>query len=157
MKNHLILFFIMGFISVISFFNISEFSYAQSSSMANQLLSDQSVFIFVQTLVYNSEGQLITFLVSDKFTNVDEDALEILLDSEASENDPVIDIDGKKFQIIKRKQTIIHDSEDVIASTILAHSQNDELLMVARFAHDGYPILEDEKVISIWTFIRPVK
>ncbi len=157
MKNHLILFFIMGFISVISFFNISEFSYAQSSSMTNQLLSDQSVFIFVQTLVYNSEGQLITFLVSDKFTNVDEDALEILLDSEASENDPVIDIDGKKFQIIKRKQTIIHDSEDVIASTILAHSQNDELLTVARFAHDGYPILEDEKVISIWTFIRPVK
>ena len=157
MKNHLILFFIMGFISVISFFNISEFSYAQSSSMSNQLLSDQSVFIFVQTLVYNSEGQLITFLVSDKFTNVDEDALEILLDSEASQNDPIIHVDGKKFQIIKRQQTIIHDKDDVIASTILAHLQNDELIRVARFAHDGYPIVEGEKVISVWTFVRPVK
>ena len=130
-------------------------SYAQSQS-TKILNPENKVFIFVQTFVYNSEGQLVTYLASDKFTDMNLDALDILLDSEASENDPIISIDGKNFQIIKRKQTIIYDRENVIASTIMAHKANNVLTSVARFAHDGYPIIEGERVDSVWTFIRPL-
>jgi len=45
----------------------------------------------------------------------------------------------------------------VIASTILADSNVGKLTTVARFAHDGYPIVEGDKVHSIWTFLRPVE
>ncbi len=31
-----------------------------------------------------------------------------------------------------------------------------EQKLVARFAHDGYPLLEGETVISVWTFIKPI-
>ena len=77
--------------------------------------------------------------------------------SEVSENDPIITINGKKFQVIKRKLTITYDKENVIASTILASTEDGSLRTVARFAHDGYPIVEGDKVHSIWTFLRPVE
>jgi len=155
MKKYQILLLVI-LVTIGSIFSYSGLSYAQSSS-SESLFLPTKVFIFVQTFLYNSEGQLVTYLASDKFTDVDRDALDILLDSEASENDPIINIDGKKFQIIKRQLTIIYDKENVIASTIMAHTQNNELIKVARFAHDGYPIVAGEKVISVWTFIRPLE
>ena len=156
MKKYQILLLVIS-VTIVSIFSYAGLSYAQSSSSESLFLPTQGVFIFVQTFLYNSEGQLVTYLASDKFTDVDTDALDILLDSEASENDPIINIDGKKFQIIKRQLTILYDKENVIASTIMAHTQNNELIMVARFAHDGYPIVAGEKVISVWTFIRPLE
>jgi len=83
-------------------------------------------------------------------------ALENLLQTEESENDPIITINGENFQVIKRKLTITYDKENVIASTILASSNDGTLTTVARFAHDGYPIISGDKVHSIWTFLRPV-
>ena len=155
MKKYQI-FFLAISVTIVSIFSYTGLSYAQSSSSENLFLPTQGVFIFVQTFLYNSDGQLVTYLASDKFTDLDLDALDTLLDSEVSDTDPIKIIDGKKFQIIKRQLTITYDKENVIASTIMAHSQNEVLIKVARFAHDGYPIIEGEKVHSIWTFIRPI-
>jgi len=141
---------------MVSIFSFTGFSYAQSLPSKNQLISNDKLFIFVQTLVYNSEGQLVTFLTSDKFTDLDVNKLETLLEDEVTEDDPFISIDGKNFQVIQRQQTIDYARENVVASTILSHSQNGELVLVARFAHDGYPIIDGETVISAWTFIVPV-
>ena len=63
----------------------------------------QKVFIFVQTIVENSEGQLVTYLASDKFTDIDQKGINSLLDTDANENDPIINIEEKKFQIIQRQ------------------------------------------------------
>jgi len=155
-KNH-IMFLVICSLAMVSIFTYTGFSYAQSSMLKDQFLSDYNMFIFVQTFVYNSEGQLVTYLASDKFTDLDMELLEPLLDDEASENDPIISIDGKKYQIIQRQQTINYDRENVIASTILSHSKNGDLILVARFAHDGYPIIDGETVVSAWTFIKPIE
>jgi len=145
---------VMGVIFVASF---SSYSYAQSAPAKTDLVSESETFVFVQTLLENADGQVVTYLTSDKFTDLNKDALQKLLDKEASEKDPIIDINGQKFQIIKRKLTITYDKENVIASTILADSTEGVLTTVARFAHDGYPIVEGDKVHSIWTFLRPVE
>jgi len=137
--------------------SFTSYSHAQSSFPPTELLSGLYTFIFVQTLLENSDGQVVTYLTSDKFTDLDADALEELLDTEVSENDPIININGQKFQVIKRKLTITYDKENVIASTILAHSVDGTLTTVARFAHDGYPIVSGDKVHSIWTFLRPLE
>jgi len=150
-----ILFAIIAMAAVFSF-SIIGYSYAQSQS-SKIPIPEYGVFIFVQTIVQNSEGQLVTYLTSDKFTDIDQKGLNSLLDDNVSENDPIINIEGKKFQIIQRQLNIIYDRENVISSTIMAYAQNDSLKTVARFAHDGYPIVQGEKVTSIWTFIRPVK
>ena len=134
---------------------IVEHSFAQSQS-SKIPIPQYGVFIFVQTIVENSEGQIVTYLASDKFSNVNTESLNFLLDSEATEKDPVITIGENKYQIIKRQQSIDHDKKSVIASTIIAQNQNDGLKQVARFAHDGYPVVEGDRVVSIWTFIRPM-
>lgn len=139
---------ILGVISIGS-------SFAQSAE--NPLVSGSDTFVFVQTFLENSDGQFITYLTSDKFTDLDYDALEKLLQTEASEDDPIVTINGKEFQVIKRKLTITYDKENVIASTILASSSEGGLTTVARFAHDGYPIIPGDRVHSIWTFVKPVE
>ncbi len=145
---------VMGIIFIASF---TSLSFAQSSANLPEFFSERDTFVFVQTLLENSNGQVITYLTSDKFTDLNFSALEKLLDKEASEKDPIIDINGQKFQVIKRKLTITYDKDNVIASTILADSTEGVLTTVARFAHDGYPIVEGDKVHSIWTFLRPVE
>ncbi len=147
-----ILFAIIATVAVFSF-SFMSYSYAQSQS-SKIPIPEYGVFIFVQTIVENSEGQIVTYLASDKFSNVNTESLNFLLDSEATENDPVITIGDNKYQIIKRQQSIDHDKKSVIASTIISQNQKDGLKQVARFAHDGYPVVECDRVVSIWTFIR---
>jgi uncharacterized membrane protein len=144
----------MGVIFIASF---ASLSFAQSSANLPEFFSERDTFVFVQTLLENSDGQVVTYLTSDKFTDLNKAALQILLDKEVSDKDPIIEINGEKFQVIKRKLTITYDKENVIASTILADSTEGVLTTVARFAHDGYPIVEGDKVHSIWTFLRPVE
>jgi hypothetical protein len=155
MKKYLTLFPIT--ISIILIASFTSYSYAQSPSVESDLVSGSETFVFVQTLLENSNGQVVTYLTSDKFTDLIRGELEKLLDKEVSENDPIIIINGEKYQVIKRKLTITYDKENVIASTILAASDDNSLRTVARFAHDGYPIVSGDKVHSIWTFLRPVE
>ncbi len=143
-----------GIIMIASF---TSYSYAQSSPTQTDLVYESDTFVFVQTLLENSNGQVVTYLTSDKFTDLNTIALQKLLDKEVSDKDPIIEINGEKFQVIKRKLSITYDKENVIASTILADSHEGALTTVARFAHDGYPIVEGDKVHSIWTFLRPVE
>ncbi len=143
-----------GIILIASF---TSYSYGQFSPAKTDLVSESGTFVFVQTLLENSDGKVVTYLTSDKFTDLNTIALQKLLEKEVSEKDPIIEINGEKFQVIKRKLSITYDKENVIASTILADSHEGALTTVARFAHDGYPIVEGDKVHSIWTFLRPVE
>ena len=115
------------------------------------------VFIFVQTSLRNSDGQLIVYLESIKFTNLNSSALDSFLDFEASRgNDPIVTIDEKQFQIIRRVQTQLFDSEGLVASTNLFDNVNGKPVLLARFAHDGYTTISGDSLESIWTFIRPI-
>ncbi len=148
---------LFAIIAIAAVFSFSFMSYSNAQSQPSKIpIPQYGVFIFVQTIVENSEGQIVTYLASDKFTYVDTESLNFLLDSEATENDPVLIIGDNKYQIIKRQQSVDYDKKSVIASTIITQNQNDVLKPVARFAHDGYPIVEGDRVVSIWTFIRPV-
>ncbi len=154
-KQWYLVFAVVPFL-IFTIFSLTNNSYGQSIEDETNFLSKTKTFIFVQTFVENSDDQLVTYLTSDKFSDLYLRELDILLESEVSEKDPIISIAGQKYQVIKRKQTISHDRENVIASTMLADSQNGALKTVARFAHDGYPIIPGDKVQSVWTFLRPV-
>ena len=120
-----ILFAIVAIAAVFSF-SFMSYSYAQSQS-SKIPIPEYGVFIFVQTIVKNSEGQIVTYLASDKFTAINTESLNFLLDSLATEKDPIVSIGDNKYQIIKRKKTIDYDKENVIASTIITQNQNDVL------------------------------
>ena len=115
------------------------------------------IFVFVQTTIRNSDGTLIVYLESTKFSTLNAPALESFLDYEASRgNDPVITIDGLQYQIIRRVQSQSFDSEGLVASTILSDNIDGKPILLARFAHDGYLTISGDTMESKWTFVRPV-
>jgi len=139
----------IGVIALLSF----DSSFAQSSMMESKSLSDYGMFIYVQTMIRDSEGRLVTTLGSSSFTNLNLQALQILLEKEANENDPIVTINDQKFQIIKRRMSLPQEKENGIASTLLYHTLAGKTDLVARFAHDGYRVVEGDTVLSVWTFI----
>lgn len=131
-------------------------SFGVADSFAYETHPGDEMFIMVQTSLRNSDGQLITYLESTKFSYLNIPALKPFLDVEASTgNNPIISIDGERFQVIRRAQEILVYSDSVIASTTLSDKKN-EIVLLARFAHDGYPVTKGDVIESIWTFVRPV-
>lgn len=128
-----------------------------STSEAVQTDIEKGLLIFVQTTVRNSDGQLVTYLESSKFTDINLGLLGPFLDFEASRgNDPIITIDGEQYQVIRRVQSKTFTSDDLVASTILSDTVDGKQVMLARFAHDGYPVSEGDTLESMWTFVRAV-
>jgi hypothetical protein len=128
-----------------------------SSFGATQTEIGNNIFIFVQTTVRNADGQLVVYLESTKFTDLNLTAVKSFLDFEASRGkDPVITIDGLQYQVIRRAQSQTFNSEDLVASTILSDNVDEKPVLLARFAHDGYSVIPGDTLESIWTFIRPV-
>jgi hypothetical protein len=147
MKSGLIL---VGLFFLIS---ISLTNYTQ----AYQTDIEDGNFIFVQTTVRNSDGQLIVYLESSKFTDINLESLGPFLDYEASRgNDPIVTINEEEYQVIRRVQSKTFERDDLVASTILSDTVDGKLTMLARFAHDGYPVSSGDTLESMWTFIRPV-
>ena len=70
--------------STLFLISISGYSFAQNPPSENQVTSDPGIFIFVQTFVENSEGKLVTYLTSNKFTDLNFDVIVPLLDSGAT-------------------------------------------------------------------------
>ena len=129
---------------------------ATNYSQAYQTDIDKGLLIFVQSTIRNSDGQLVTYLESSKFTDLNLELLGTFLDFEASRaNDPTVTINEKEYQVIRRVQTKTFPSEDLVASTILSDTIDGKLKMLARFAHDGYPVSPGDTLESMWTFIRP--
>jgi len=136
------------FLAIISLTNYTQ---------AYQTEIGDDLFIFVQTTIRNSDGQLVTYLESSKFTNLDLELLGPFLDFEAGRgDDPTVTINEEEYQVIRRVQSKTFPRDDLVASTILSDVVDGKLTMLARFAHDGYPVSEGDTLQSMWTFIRPV-
>ena len=115
------------------------------------------LFIFVQSTIRNSDGTLVAYLESTKFTNLNRLGLESFLDFEVSRGgDPIIILDGQNYQVIRRVQSHSFDSDGLVASTILSDKIDGKPTVLARFAHDGYPVVSGDTLESMWTFVRIV-
>ena len=142
---------IILFLFVFLLFPISNSFGAYQSELGDD------VFIFVQSTVRNSDGTLVAYLESSKFTDLNMSGLESLLDFEASlGGDPIITMDGEKFQVIRRVHFQSFDSEGLVSSTIITVNVDDKLPPLARFAHDGYTVISGDTLASVWTFVRIV-
>jgi len=143
-----IIFASLFFLAIISLTNYTQ---------AYQTEIGDGLFIFVQTTIRNSDGQLVTYLESSKFTDLNLELLGPFLDFEATRgNDPIVTINGEEYQVIRRVQSKTFPRDDLVASTILSDTVDGKLTMLARFAHDGYPVSPGDTLESMWTFIRPV-
>ena len=119
--------------------------------------SSRDVYIFVQTFVRNSDGQLVHYFENDKFTHKYFEDLHPFLDFEASRgNDPIYDVNGKKFQLIQRASTNTSDEHQLVTSTLLSSSEHTSRDFIIRYAHDGYFLVPGDEVTQVWTFLRTI-
>jgi len=111
----------------------------------------------VEIIIRNSEGQLVTFLTLDSFVIMNPEKFQDFVIRESnSQKDPIVDVDGNKYQKITRLKSMTFNAEEVIASTILADFEGQTLYAYGYFQHDGYPVSTGDKLTTIWTFLRPV-
>jgi len=124
---------------------------------ATQTNIGDDIFVFVQSTVRNSDGSLVVYLESTKFSDLNMPSLKSFLDFETTRgHDPVITINGEHYQVIRREQSQSFDSPGLVASTILSDNIDGKSVLLARFAHDGYSVNPGDTLESIWTFVRPV-
>jgi len=145
-------------ITIISSIIFVSFTFFLLPSFAQNFTEpSQDVYIFVQTFVRNSDGQLVHYFENDKFTDKNLAALDIFLDSEASRgNAPEYDLEGKKFQLIQRSKVLEIDSFQLVASTKLEEAENPVSASLVRYAHDGYFLTPGDELTQVWTFFREI-
>jgi len=144
--------FLIAPIILLSFILLLSSAFAQNSQPASL-----DVYIFVQTFVRNSDGQLVHYFENDKFTVKNLAALDVFLDLEASRgNAPEYDLEGKKFQLIQRSKVLEIDSYQLVASTKLEDHENPISQFLVRYAHDGFFLTPGDEVTQVWTFFREI-
>ena len=114
------------------------------------------IFIFLQSTVRNSDGVLIAYLESSKFTELNKPGLEFFLDVEAYVDDPIITIDEQNYQVIRRVHSQSVGYDGLVAATILSYSVDGKSIVLARFVHDGYSVVPGDTMVTMWTFVRLV-
>ena len=93
-------------ILLISAFSITLL-FSSTSDAQNETDLNHDVYIFVQTFVRDSDGQLVHYFENDKFTDKNLAALDVFLDFEVTRgNAPEYDLEGKKFQLIQRSKVL---------------------------------------------------
>jgi len=154
MNGHQLLFLLTGSITIMSILSLTGYSYAQSLPSPDKPAPDYFLYIFVQGILRNSEGQLVTYLEYDKMIDVDFKLLDTFLDEASLGNDPVITINGQKFQVIIRELVTKIDSVYLLGSTPLKDSQTN--VTVVTLAHDGFLVVPGDELTTFWTFFRSV-
>jgi len=143
-------------ILLISAFSITLL-FSSALDAQNETDLNRDVYIFVQTFVRDSDGQLVHYFENDKFTDKNLAALDVFLDSEALRgNAPEYDLEGKKFQLIQRSKVLEIDSFQLVASTKLEDPENPISPFLVRYAHDGYFLTPGDELTQVWTFFREI-
>ena len=112
--------------------------------------------IFVQIKVENSNGDLVSYLECTKIIITDVTKLNHLL----NQNSPVfqksmISNGQQKFEVIKANDTVIHPSDTIVSENIISETSGQRSQVLAIADHDGYPVVQGDKVTAYWTIIRP--
>ena len=136
-----------------------EFSDAIFSSETHD--PDLEIYIFVQVVQRDSNGNIVSFLQSDKMTDLNPNTLNYYVDSRAQIMDiPVYNFGGQLVQAYGEKFTVTQEIKDITASTLLVVEVDDEnsndvkRQLAARFAHDGFVMEPGDVVETHWFIAR---
>jgi len=136
-----------------------EFSDAIFSSETHD--PDLEIYIFVQVVQRDSNGNIVSFLQSDKMTDFNPNTLNYYVDSRAQIMDiPVYNFGGQLVQAYGEKFTVTQEIKDITASTLLVvevadtNSNDVKRQLAARFAHDGIVMEPGDVVETHWFIAR---
>ena len=142
---------------VLSIFFIIVFSVFSTEVFAQPVPGDDIFFMFVQVTLRNSDGDLVTYMESDKLFDVDKKIVGDSLDYFSSSMEiPVFQLNDVKFQVFILETVTEFDSSTMFANAYYNVTIDEQTYPAARFQFDGFLTSPGDEATAIWTFARVV-
>ena len=144
--------YVLCIFSIIVFSAFSSEAFAQISQPGNDIF-----FIFVQVTVRNSDGDLVTYMESNKLFSVDKKIINDSFDHFSSNMEiPIFELNDTKFQVLIIQTTTEFDSNTMYASAYYDVATNEQSHSAATFLFDSFLTSPGDEVTAVWTFARLV-
>lgn len=117
--------------------------------------AQQIVGIYLQVVVQDSSGNLVSYLETSRVEITDPAKLNQLIDQNMNQlKSNIINVGGQNLEIIKLNNTIVAHYPNVIPQDQISVSTRHVTEVLAVASHDGYPVVLGDKVTKYWTIIR---
>jgi|TARA_B100001245_G_scaffold94563_1_gene68588 hypothetical protein len=144
--------FVLCIFSIIVFSVFSSEAFAQISQP-----EDGIFFMFVQVTLRNSDGNLVTYMESNKFFDVDKKIINDSLDHFSSSMEiPIFELNDTKFQVFIIESDTEFDSSTMFANAYYNVTIDDRTYSAARFQFDSFLTSPGDEVTAVWTIARLV-
>ena len=142
---------------VLCIFSIIVFSVFSTEVFAQPVPGDDIFYMFVQVTLRNSDGDLVTYMESDKLFDVDKKIIGDSLDYFSSSTEiPIFQLNDVKFQVFILETITEFDSSTMFANAYYNVTIDEQTHPAARFQFDGFLTSPGDEAISTWTFVRIV-
>jgi len=137
-------------------------SFANAENIEFSKASDgSSIYLFVQIIHRDSNGNLLGFIQSDRMTFVEPDILNYYVNQKGmARTVEGPDPNGPHFEIFGEKYTTTQQIKNITASTyFVVEWETDESPerrqeIAARFAHEGLVLSPGDKISTVWNFAK---
>ena len=138
-------------------FSIIVFSVFSTEVFAQPVPEDDIFFMFVQVTLRNSDGNLVTYMESEKLFDVDKKIVNDSLDYFSSSMEiPIFELNDRKFQVFILETVTEFDSSTMFANAYYNVTIDEQTHPAARFQFDGFLTSPGDEITAIWTFAKVV-
>jgi len=144
--------YVLCIFSIIVFSIFSSEAFAQTSQPGDNIF-----FIFVQVTVRNSDGDLVTYMESNKLFGVDKKIINDSFDHFSSDTKiPIFELNDTKFQVLIIQTTTEFDSDTMYANAYYDVIIDEQTYSAARFNFDAFLTSPGDEATAVWTIARLV-
>ena len=141
---------------VLCIFSIIVFSVFTSESFAQTPPSD-IFFIFVQVTLRNSDGNLVTYMESNKLIDVNEKIINDSLDQFSSSMEiPIFELNDTRFQVFIIETITEFDSTTMFANAHYYVTIEERIYSGAQFSFDSFLTSPGDEATVVWTIAKLV-
>ena len=142
---------------VLCIFSIIIFSVFSTEVFAQPVPGDDIFFMFVQVTLRNSDGELVTYMESDKLVNVDRKIINDSLDHISSSVEiPIFELNDVKFQVFIIETITEFDSSTMYSNAYYNVTTTEQTYSAAKFQFDSFLTSPGDEVTAVWTIARLV-
>ena len=142
---------------VLCIFSIIVFSVFSTEVFAQPVLRDDIFSMFIQVTLRNSDGELVTYMESDKLINIDRKIINDSLDYISSSVEiPIFELNNVKFQVFIIETITEFDSSTMYANAYYNVTTDEQTYSAAKFQFDSFLTSPGDESTVIWTIARVV-
>ena len=142
---------------VLCIFSIIVFSVFSTEVFAQPVPGDDIFYIFVQVTLRNSDGELITYMESDKLVNIDRKIINDSLDHISSSVEiPIFEFNDVKFQVFIVETMTEFDSSTMYSNAFYIVTIDEQTHSAAKFQFDSFLTSPGDESTVTWTITKLV-